>query len=255
MLLCEPHLTFGQIADEWAREVATTPGGLSREKIFHKHVKALWSPDFEDEDGENSRLTIAMAPATWPDGRWVDEHHQRTEKPRKIVPFGRRLLLYALTMYRHSGVKLPPRQKLSPFPDPETGEPPVPWSEVKTEIPWGALDALKPGEYDKGYRDDYLEPLTISKDVFGRWCDEQEYQRPRFWFSEQADAKKRRKAGRKKGTGPYAKKDALLRKKMGELINGGKSTGPWDAAGLVAEEAEGISFESKRRRLYRKYSE
>ena len=180
MRLRKSHLTFGKIADEWAREAASTPGGLDREKTFHELVKAFWRGDFEDEDGENTCLTMAMAPATWADGRWVDEHHQRTEKPRKIITIRRRELLYVLWNHCPAGVTLPPATRLDPFPDPE--EPLVSWSELKTEIPWGALDALTPDEYSPTFRRVYLEALTISKDDFGRWCDEHSHARPAFWF-------------------------------------------------------------------------
>ena len=178
----KPNFTFVEIAAEWAREVAPEPGSLGHNEIFHELVKALWRGDFEDEEGENTDLTMALSPATWPGGKWVDEHHQRTEEPRKIIKIRRRELLYMLWDDCPPGVTLPPRQRLSPFPDPETGEPPVPWSELKTEIPWGALDALTPDEYSPTFRRAYLEAPTISKDDFGRWCDEQGHQRPRFWF-------------------------------------------------------------------------
>ena len=35
---------------------------------------------------------------------------------------------------------------------------------------------------DKHHRKVWLEGLRISKDDFGRWCDEHEITRPRFWF-------------------------------------------------------------------------
>ncbi len=52
------------------------------------------------------------------------------------------------------------------------------------EVRWDFLDALTMDEYTGTFRWAYLEALTISKDDFGRWRDEQGRKRPRFWFDD-----------------------------------------------------------------------
>ena len=88
-----------------------------------------------------------------------------------------------------AGVTLPPATRLDPFPEPETGEPPVPWSELKTEIPWGALEALTPDEYSPTFRT-YLEALTISKDDLIDWCIQHDEPQPLFWSHAQPSSRR-----------------------------------------------------------------
>ena len=175
------QLTFGKIADEWAKE----PGALSRDEIFHELLRALWEGAFEDEDGGNTCLAIHGHPpggAARADGKYVDEHHQRTDESR-ATPFNRRVLLKMLAADCPPGVTLP---KLSPFDDAGTGGPPVPWPEVKAEVLWAALIALTLSEYPRIFREAYLEPLTISKVDFRPVARRRQWDLPRFWYGDVA---------------------------------------------------------------------
>lgn len=186
MRIRKSHLTFGQIAARWAQEVADTPDGLTREEILCELLKALWRGDFEDEDGENTCLVIHGHPtdgAAWADGKYVDEHHQRTDESR-AKPINRRDLLYVFTIDCPPGVTLPHRKRLSPLANAETGEPSVPWSKVKAEVPWNALIALTPSEYPRIFREAYLEPLTISKVDFRPVALRRQWGLSKFWYGD-----------------------------------------------------------------------
>ena len=83
MRIQDDQLTFGRIADEWSQELveAKAPGRLSRDKIFHEMLKALWRGDFESDEGE-SCLSILRPPkggAKRVDGRFVDAKHELAE--------------------------------------------------------------------------------------------------------------------------------------------------------------------------------
>ena len=187
MSLQDSHLTFGKIADEWAREAAAMPGGLARDEILHELLKAVWRGEFEDEDGKHTFLMIHRPPpggAQRIDGKFVDKNHLRTAET-KPVGFNRRMLLCALASDCPHGLTLPPGDRLRGWHSPESDNPePVPWSKLKAEIRWDILDALTMDEYTGTFRWDYLEALTISRDDFGRWRDEQGRKRPRFWFDD-----------------------------------------------------------------------
>lgn len=186
MLLQDSHLTFGKIADKWAREAAAMPGGLARDEILHELLKAVWRGEFEDEDG-NTVLMLHRPPpgGAWRiDGKFVDKDHMRTAET-KPVEFNRRMLLCVLAFDCPHGLTLPPGDRLRDWHSPESDNPePVPWSELKAEIRWDILDALTMDEYTGTFLWAYLEALTISKDDFGRWRDEQGRKRPRFWFDD-----------------------------------------------------------------------
>lgn len=192
MRLRKSHLTFGKIADEWTWEVAGTPGALNRAEIFHELLKALWRGEFEDEDGKYTFLMLHLPP---PGGAWridhkfVDKNHMRTAET-KPVGFNRRMLLCVLAFDRPHGLPLPPGDRLRGWHSPESDNPePIPWSELKAEVRWDILDALTLDEYSRTFRRTYLESLTISKDDFGRWCDEHGHTRPAFWFDDEPAGK------------------------------------------------------------------
>ena len=225
MVLQDSHLTFGKIADEWAREAAAMPGGLARDEILHELLKAVWRGEFEDEDGKHTFLMIHRPPpggAQRIDGKFVDKNHLRTAET-KPVGFNRRMLLCALASDCPHGLTLPPGDRLRGWHSPESDNPePVPWSKLKAEIRWDILDALTMDEYTGTFRWDYLEALTISRDDFGRWRDEQGRKRPRFWFDdddkvvvESADKKVVGKIGR-----PSRRKE--IRAAYEELVEAGK---------------------------------
>lgn len=154
MLLRETHLTFKQIAHEWARELddAKKPGRLNRDEIFLNMVNGVWR-------GQFANLTIEQA--------LRDDKDGRSYKPAPM-PITREVLDKVVLVRQGA------RQR-----DPGASR-------------WEFLASLKLGEYDEPlFLRVYLEPLTISKEDFARWCDEQGHQRPRFWFGEQADARAR----------------------------------------------------------------
>jgi len=159
MLLREFHLTFGRIADEWARELdeAKVPSRRSRDEIFLEKVRGIWRGQFAD-----TVLTIEMSPRDDKDGR----RYQPAP-----MPFTREMLDAVVLVRQGARRRYLGASRLE------------------------FLTSLELEDYDATlFLSVYLEPLTISKEDFGRWCDEQGHQRPRFWFGEQADAKKRRKA-------------------------------------------------------------
>ena len=186
MLLDDLHLTFGEIADRWAREVAAMPDGLARDVILLDLLRAIWRGEFEDEDG-NTVLVLHRPPpggARRIDGKFVDKNHMRTALT-KPVGFNRRMLLCVLAFDCPRGLPLPSGDRLRGWHSPENDNPePVPWSELKAEVRWDILDALTLDEYPGTFRSDYLEPQTISNDDFGRWCDARGRKRPRFWFDD-----------------------------------------------------------------------
>ena len=184
------RFTFREIAEQWVREIAGTPSALSRDEILHGLLRSVWRGDFEDEDGENTCLAIHRYPkggARRINGKFVDADHQRTAETRPLG-VNRRWLPRALALDRPHGLPLPPGDKLDPWSRPESDDPkaamrdPALWSEVKAEVRWDILDALTLDEYSHMFRTAYLEPLTISKEDFGRWCDDHEHPRPAFWF-------------------------------------------------------------------------
>ena len=186
------RFTFREIAEQWVREVAGTPSVLSRDEILHGLLRSVWRGDFEDEDGENTCLAIHRYPkggARRIDGKFVDADHQRTAETRPLG-VNRRWLLRALALDRPHGLPLPPGDKLDPWSRPESDDPkaamrdPALWSEVKAEVRWDILDALTLDEYSHMFRTSYLEQLTISKEDFGRWCDNHGHERPAFWFGD-----------------------------------------------------------------------
>ena len=201
MRLRKSQLTFREIADLWARESAREPDAPNRDEVFHELLKALWDGEFEDEDGGKSCLTIGRPPKGGAvrvvDGKWVDEHHLRTDKSRPVT-INRRWLLCALALDCPPGVSLPPRSRLRFWGPDECDSEPAPWSEVKQEVQWHVLKVLSPDEYSRGYRTAYLEKLTISKSDFRpvaacRWKE-----LPRFWYGSEADHKAKSRASQLK---------------------------------------------------------
>ena len=179
MPIQDDRLTFGRIAEEWSRELtdAKAPGRLSRDGIFHEMLKAIWRGDFETEEGE-SCLSIARPPkggAKRADGRFVDAEHKLAHG--RYEPINRRWLLAEMPPI--AGLTLPHKSRLWPSGEIEDGDS---WANLKNEIPWDMLIALKPGEYDDLFRRSYLEELSILKDRFGEWCLSQGNRRPVFWF-------------------------------------------------------------------------
>ena len=158
-------------------------------------IGAIWRGDFEDEDGENSCLWVCTYPKDGArrvvDGKFVDADSNLTTNTQRLIR-NRRFLLCVLAQDRPSGLRLPSTARLNPYPYRENYDPvgimidPVPWSEVKAEVPWDVLDALTLDEYSKRFLSLHIEPLTIAKDDFGRWCDDHDQERPAFWFGDVA---------------------------------------------------------------------
>ena len=181
MRLRKSHLTFDKIADEWSREVASTPGALGRDDILLELIRAVWRGEFEDdcEPGEpKSRLTYQHK-AKWDRDAYL-KGDMRLTKPPPLTPCNRRMLLAAMPPI--AGVPLPPTSELWP----EDGLESFPWKKLKPSIPFDALAALSLDKYEGSYRRIWLELLTISQDDFGRWCDESRHARPAFWFGDEA---------------------------------------------------------------------
>lgn len=170
MLLNETHLTFGGIADRWARETNDT-----RDEILLEMIRAVWRGKFEDDSPEpKSWLSINLPKTIRGDGVYLDEHDCRTNTPPRMA-VNRRALLAAMPPI--ANVPLPPVRDLCP----KSGNEPA-WETIKTGIPWDSLLSLTLDEYGDMYRRVYLKGLIISKEDFGRWCDTRGDRRPAFWF-------------------------------------------------------------------------
>ena len=145
MLLRESDLTFERIAHEWARELddAKKPGRLNRDEIFLNMVCGVWRGQFA-----NTVLTIEQAFRDDKDGQ-------------KFKPLPLRVTRETLDKV----VVLRPGVRPC---DPDASR-------------WDFWTERKLHEYEPLSLRTWFEPLTISKEDFGRWCDEQGYQRPTFW--------------------------------------------------------------------------
>ena len=146
MRLNDSHLTFGKIADEWARELkeAETPGRRNRDEIFLEMVSGVWRGQFAD-----TVLTIERAPTDDKDG----QRYKPAPMPVTRETLDKMVLL-------RSGVR--------PC-DPDASR-------------WEFRASLKLEAYEPLSLRAWFEPLTISKDAFGDWCDQCGHERPAFWF-------------------------------------------------------------------------
>ena len=146
MRLNDSHLTFGKIADEWARELeeTKTPGRRNRDEIFLEMVRGVWRGQFAD-----TVLTIEQAAK-------YDKGGQRYKPaPMPVTPE----TLDKMVLLR-SGVR--------PC-NPDASR-------------WEFRASLKLEVYEPLSLRTWFEPLTISKDAFGDWCDQCGHARPAFWF-------------------------------------------------------------------------
>lgn len=233
MLLRESHLTFGRIADKWARELeeAKTPDRRNRDEIFLEMVRDIRRGQFDDKGITLARSARDVYSEILKDQDSGNVGHFLNVRPPPM-PVTRETLDEVVQVRQGAGQRYPGTSRLE------------------------FLTSLKLEDYDPLFLSAYLEPLTISKEDFGRWCDEQGHQRPRFWFSEQADAKKLRKAGRKRGSSPFEKKDALLIDEMEKLCGSGTVTSVLAAAKRVVKDAPGGGTpESRMKRLCRRHKE
>ena len=160
MRIQKAHLTFREIADEWARETeeAKAPGRRCRDEIFQELVRAVGRCEFEDANAR-SCLTIRQLIGMRFNGKALDKDGRRTDTPPR-TSFNRRMLLDVLTaMSPDSALELPAKAD-------------------------DVLVVLDVGDYSEIYRQAYLERLTISKEDFGQWCDDHGQKRPAFWFGD-----------------------------------------------------------------------
>lgn len=162
MRLNDSHLTFGKIADEWARELADAkvPGRRERDEIFLTLLRGALAGQFDDKG-----VTLAQA--------------------RKDV--------YSEQLKDKGSENVVHRFNVQPLPMPITGEwlaqaqmVPTPRPGVRRPDtgpdPWYLSEGLNLDDFDPYFVSGYIEPLTISKDAFGDWCDQCGHERPAFWF-------------------------------------------------------------------------
>lgn len=154
MRLRKSHLSFEKIAYEWARELddAKRPGRLNRGEIFLEMVRGIWRGEFE-----NAALTIDQAP------RYRLEN-ERKQEWRRYKPPPMRVTRETLDKVVLLGPGVRPN-------DPEVSR-------------WEFRASLKLEDYEPLSLRTWLEPLTISKEDFGRWCDDHGHVRPKFWFGD-----------------------------------------------------------------------
>ncbi len=162
MRLNDSHLTFGKIADEWSRELAEAkvPGRRERDEIFLTFLRGALAGQFDDKG-----VTLAQA--------------------RKDV--------YSEQLKDKGSENVVHRFNVQPLPMPITGEwlaqaqmVPTPRPGVRRPDtgpdPWYPSEGLNLDDFDPLFVSCYIEPLTISKDAFGDWCEQFGHARPAFWF-------------------------------------------------------------------------
>lgn len=167
-LAIRERLTFGEIADRWAAEMAGHPGALTRDEILEQLLEGVWEGFFEDKDG-NSQL-ILTAPAV--------VHLKQDD----YGEWNRQTLLSAMLPRIQRALpeaRLPSRMDLTPAPDSTPEE----WSDLRKTIPWSDIKKLRLSIYDDGDRTSYIEPLSVSKRHFRRWARKTRRSLPQFWFS------------------------------------------------------------------------
>ena len=123
------HLTFGQIADDWASESNSELQLGKRERILGELFEAFWKGDFEDAD-QQIKLTINIQDdPTLIDRAWIFG----------VMPTG------------------------------ESHMPPKIRNASSDVMPYDTLAALKPHQYNPLFRQGYMEQITISITDFCYW--------------------------------------------------------------------------------------
>jgi len=150
------NLTFGLIADAWAREVAA-----ARDEVLHRLLQAAWMGEFEA--GGESMLSIVLPGHALEPGAAAGADGEVPDLDGAVA-LTRRGLVRVLEL---KGI-LPPLPALRVEADEEM---------------FAALAALPPAQFGNLVRMAYLEAMIVSRDDFGRWCDRREYDRPAFWFT------------------------------------------------------------------------
>ena len=152
-LLKEDRLPFDKIAHEWARELeeAKIPGRRNRNEILQKLLNAVRRGEFD-----NVLLMIEQSPRnrlekTQQDGKGGQEEWSRVKPPPMRVT--RETLAKVLLL--RSGVG-----RVEPDSD------------------------LKLSDCEPLSLRTWIEPLTVSREHFGRWCDDYGHARPAFWFGD-----------------------------------------------------------------------
>lgn len=150
------NLTFGIIAEAWARE-----GPEGCDDILHRLLQAVWRGDFET--GGESLLSIMLPGSALEPGATAGANGEAPDLDGAVA-LTRRGLVRVLEL---KGI-LPPLPALRVEADEEM---------------FTALAALLPFQFGNLVRMAYLEAIIVSRDDFGRWCDRREYDRPNFWFA------------------------------------------------------------------------
>lgn len=162
MKLKSERLTFTEIADRWAKEVADEPGGLSYDEISDVLFRGVVGGQFADGTLARTKPPLGGAPirpspdvAHRPKPRFVDSSHEPTgeirwqtlcqEDMRKII---------------RPGVSANLRE----------------WSDQRM-----ARD-LHIDDLERITRRVLMEDIYVTREAFNAWCDQHGHQRPAFWF-------------------------------------------------------------------------
>ena len=134
------RLTFRRISVEWAQELASQPGALNESGIFTELIKAFLLGEFDDAE-----LTIEQAPR--------DRGGKRVTnvEPLRMT---RNNFAEIMALAPGCGITLPTKAERR---------------ENLNSVPWSQLADKGPADFDEHTRKGYLEPLTISREHFGRW--------------------------------------------------------------------------------------
>ncbi|MBS0232850.1 MAG: hypothetical protein JSR99_05130 [Proteobacteria bacterium] len=164
-------LTFGEVADGL---VGVDGFGLTRSQLIHALLKAFWAGEFESRNGK-SRLWLNGAstyrlvggesvPVSGPTidnvtGERMDTDLLASEPPIEV---NRRYMLGCnlgiSALYPNLSVVLP-----------VVSDHDTPWREIKNDINFDILCAIKPDQYDQDYVSTYVERLNIAKRDIVRW--------------------------------------------------------------------------------------
>jgi len=159
MRLNDSRLTFGKIADKWSRELAEAkvPGRRERDEIFLTFLRGALAGQFDDKGVTLAQARRDVYSEQLKDKGSENVGHYFNVKPLPMPITGE--LLARMVLLR-PGVRRP-----------DTGS-----------DPWYLSEGLNLDDFDPYFVSGYIEPLTISKDAFGDWCDQCGHARPAFWF-------------------------------------------------------------------------
>ncbi len=159
------RLTFGEIADRWAAEVASHPGALSRNEILEELLRGVWLGGFAGNDAlvltKHERRSIESILSD------EDAPNYRTLSDENYGSWSRELMASALR--HHIVERVPEIPKWDAITSGNT-----PWAKIATTVRLADLDETSTSAY--------MEMLSVSKNAFKKWAATVGRSLPTFWF-------------------------------------------------------------------------